>query len=145
VIDFRADPSETPEGKGVARRAWDAYVDALRPVSDPVAQIVARKITADIVGFWVMWHLCGGFEGLERYGMHKATIWRKVKKFRLVTGKHPDEYKFTGINIDRGAAWGALINDEPVSSPPAPSKPVRPASMPATSTRHSPARSEATK
>lgn len=109
--DFRSDPSESPEGKGIARRAWDAYVDALRPVSDPIAQIVGRKITEDLVGFWVMWHLCGGFEGLERYGMHKSTIWRKVAKFRTVTGKHPDEYRFAGITIDRGAAWGALTGD----------------------------------
>ncbi len=135
MTDFRADPSDSPEGKAIARSAWDAYVEALRPVSDPVAQIVARKITGDIVGFWVMWHLCGGFEGLERYGMHKATIWRKVKKFRLVTGKHPDEYKFTGITIDRGAAWGALLGAESTQSAPANSAPARLTAMPQSPTR----------
>jgi hypothetical protein len=113
VPDFRADPSDSPEGKGIARRAWDAYVEALRPVSDPVAKMVGRKVSEDLVGFWVLWHLCGGFEGLQRYGMHKSTIWRKVAKFRTVTGKHPDEFTFTGITIDRGAAWGALIEDDP--------------------------------
>lgn len=112
VPDFRADPSDSPEGKGHARRAWDSYAAAVQrvaePLVDPVAGLVARRVTEDLMGFWVMWHLCGGFEGLERYGMHKSTIWRKVKKFRIATGHHPDEFKFVGVHVDREAAWGDL-------------------------------------
>jgi hypothetical protein len=112
VPDFRSQPSDSPEGKGIARAAWDAYVKGLNrvagPVIDPAAAIWARRITEDLIGFWVLWHLCGGFDGLQRYGMHKSTIWRKVRKFRIVTGKHPDEFEFTGVHVDREAAWGDL-------------------------------------
>ncbi len=119
VVDFRSDPSESVEGKGIARSAWDAYSRRVNqvtvPVIEPLAGVWARKVTADLVGFWVMWHSLGGFEGLERYGMHKSTIWRKVKKFRLVTGYHPDEFKFTGITVEPEKLWDSLVDDRPES------------------------------
>jgi hypothetical protein len=110
--DFRSDPSETPEGKGLARRAWDAYAktvgEAARPAIEPLAKVYARNRVGDLVGFWVLWHLYGGFEGLEqRYGMHRSTIWRKVAKFRKVFGAHPDEFRFQGITIDAPSFWTA--------------------------------------
>jgi hypothetical protein len=73
--------------------------------------MLARKWTEDMVGFWVMWHSLGGFEGLERYGMHKTTIWRKVKKFRTLTGKHPDEFRFIGITVDPVEVWNDFASD----------------------------------
>jgi hypothetical protein len=118
MVDFRSDPSESVEGKGIARRAWDAYargVDrATRPL-DPVKTAWARKLTEELVGFWVLWHALGGFEGLERYGMHKATIWRKVKKFRMILGQHPDEYKFVGITVDPPKLWDAMAAERAAS------------------------------
>jgi len=115
MVDFRSDPSESAEGKGIARRAWDAYargVDRVAgPAIEPLATAWARKLTEDMVGFWVMWHSLGGFEGLERYGMHRSTIWRKVKKFRMITGQHPDEFKFTGITIEPEKLWRSLADD----------------------------------
>lgn len=113
--DFRSDPSEWVEGKGRARRAWDLYAKAvnkrvtpvLKPVLEPAAAAVARTGVEDLVGFWVLWHLYGGFEGLERYGYHRATIFRKVKRFRVIFGSHPDEYAFPGINVDPKAYWAA--------------------------------------
>ena len=116
VVDFRSDPSESVEGKGIARRAWDSYSRTANrvagPALEPLAGAVARKITEDLVGFWVLWHSLGGFEGLEQYGMHKSTIWRKVKKFRMITGKHPDEFKFTGITIDKPKLWDSLLAED---------------------------------
>lgn len=114
--DFRSDPSDSPEGKGLARRAWDAYArtvgEAARPALEPLAGIYARNRVGDLVGFWVLWHLFGGFEGLEqRYGMHRSTIWRKVAKFRKVFGAHPDEYRFEGISIDTASFWKAAAAD----------------------------------
>jgi hypothetical protein len=125
VVDFRSDPSESAEGKGIAARAWESYVratnkyvgPALSPVVDPVARMAARGVTEDLLGFWVLWHLCGGFEGLQRFGMHRATIWRKVKKFRIVFGKHPDEYRFTGVEVTPGAAWHAIVADSDTTHP----------------------------
>lgn len=111
--DFRSDPSESAEGKGIARRAWDAYSKGVQrmtvPVLDPVAAAWARKLTEELVGFWVLWHALGGFEGLERFGMHKTTIWRKVKKFRMILGAHPDEFKFEGITIDTTKLWDDML------------------------------------
>ncbi len=113
--DFRSDPMETPEGKGRAKKAWEAYLGVyqkrihptIAPFIDPALQPVGRQIVEDLIGFWVMWHLYGGFEGLERFGMHPSTIWRKVARFRKVTGQHPDEFEMPGITIDPKAYWTA--------------------------------------
>jgi hypothetical protein len=120
ATDFRSDPSESPEGKGLARRAWETYVEALRPVSEgvvvpalrPAIERYSRYKVGDLIGFWTLWHLYGGFEGLEQnYGMHRSTIWRKVAKFRKILGAHPDEYRFEGISIDTASFWKAAAAD----------------------------------
>jgi len=113
--DFRSAPMDTAEGKGRARRAWEAYVGAfekhitpaIAPFVAPAVEPVARQVVEDLVGFWVLWHLYGGFEGLERFGMHPSTIWRKVARFRKVIGQHPDEFEMPGIKIDAKAYWEA--------------------------------------
>ena len=115
--DFRSDPSESPEGKGVARRAWDAYAKAVtdvsRPAIEPLAMSYARRKMGDLIGFWMLWHIFGGFEGLEQtYGMHRSTIWRKVAKFRKAFGAHPDEFRFEGITIDTASFWRAAAANE---------------------------------
>lgn len=114
--DFRSEPSDSAEGKGVARRAWDAYRSAVEraatPVVEPAAAAIARKWSEDMLGFWLMWHLLGGFEGLEAFGMHRSTIWRKVKRFRTMYGEHPDVYRFEGVTIDPAAAWSAVAQAE---------------------------------
>jgi hypothetical protein len=100
----------------MARRAWDTYASTVdkvaRPVIEPAAYAVARKWTEDMLGFWLMWHLLGGFEGLEAFGMHRATIWRKVKKFRTMYGEHPDSFRFEGVTIDPSKAWSAAARAE---------------------------------
>lgn len=121
MVDFRSDPSESAEGKGIARRAWDSYARGVNrvagPAIEPLAMAWARHLTEDLIGFWVLWHSLGGFEGLERYGMHKSTIWRKVKKFRMVTGKHPDEYTIAGITIEPPKLWDSLGVDQQLEEP----------------------------
>jgi hypothetical protein len=115
--DFRSARMGTPEGRGLARQAWEKYKDfadkALAPVLGPVIlpitkpgdDAINRQIFEDMIGFWVMWHLYGGFEGLERFGMHKATIWRKVGRFRRMFNAHPDEYQMPGIKLDLDEYW----------------------------------------
>ncbi len=107
--DFRADRSDTPEGKGRARAAWDAYErtvnKAARPVMEPALRHMAATQAADLMGFWLLWHLSGGFEGLVERGMHPSTVWRKVNKFRTAYGKHPDEFVLPGVSLDIGAFW----------------------------------------
>src|SRR2546422_3832626 len=100
--DFRSDRMESSEGKGIARRAWDAYAGAVR--GSKAGQTLARKlaipVAMDLVGFWLLWHLEGGFEGLRRLGMSRATIYRRVSLFRVTMGVHPDEYELPGVSLD---------------------------------------------
>lgn len=56
----------------------------LEPVIDPAARRIAGKLTADAVGFWLMWHLEGGFEGLQRLGMSRSDIYRRLNNFRRI-------------------------------------------------------------
>jgi hypothetical protein len=95
---------ESPEGKGFARRAWAGYADTVkrlaRPPLEPLAKKVAAPATVDLVGFWVVWHLHGGFEGLRQLGMSRASIYRRIKLFRSSFGSHPDEYELPGVKLD---------------------------------------------
>ncbi len=103
------------EGEGRARQIWKGYRKAIdktvmpvvAPLVQPGTQALARRWLSELVGFWVLWHLYGGFEGLEALGMHQATIWRKVSRFRQVFGEHPDVFSMPGITIDPQAYWKA--------------------------------------
>jgi hypothetical protein len=100
-----------PEGKGRARQAWETYAKgvgkAAKPVLGPASNMVAREWMLDLLGFWMLWHLYGGFEGLERFGFHRSTIYRKISRFRQTFGAHPDEFEFPGVTIDPEAYWAA--------------------------------------
>jgi hypothetical protein len=43
---------DSPEGKGIARRAWDAYVKAVdkvtRPYTEPFARMLAEKVSVPV-------------------------------------------------------------------------------------------------
>ncbi len=65
----------------------------------------AARWSEDLLGFYVMWHLYGGFEGLQRAGLGRSTVYRKLKRFRVVYGDHPDGVKIAGINLDIEAFW----------------------------------------
>jgi hypothetical protein len=119
VVDFRSDRMETPEGRGIARRAWDAYAGAVEKVTTPAIRPLAQKYAAgsivDLVGFWAVWHLEGGFEGLQRMGMSRASIYRKIKLFRVAFGAHPDEFEMPGITLDLVAfreGWAAIAAEK---------------------------------
>lgn len=103
-MDFRSERMESPEGRGKARRAWDAYVGAVEKVSAPalrpLVQMYAAGSMVDLIGFWTVWHLEGGFEGLQRMGMSRASIYRRVKLFRIAFGAHPDEFVMPGVKLD---------------------------------------------
>ncbi|MGD9702497.1 MAG: hypothetical protein AB7Q42_09680 [Acidimicrobiia bacterium] len=117
--DFRSQRGESPEGKGIARRAWDTYAAAANrrlkpvlspvvdPLLDPAAKAIARDWVGDLLGFWVLWHLHGGFEGLQELGYHRATVYRKISRFRQIFGVHPDEFEMPGVTIDPAAYWAA--------------------------------------
>jgi hypothetical protein len=106
--DYRSDRMESPEGKGRARKAWEDYVrfsnkyagPVLKPALDPLVRPVALNMTTDLFGFWLLWQLEGGFEGLRRLGFSRSAIYRRVKRFRVMTGQHPDEFDLPGVDID---------------------------------------------
>ena len=111
---------KTPEGEGRARKLWLQYrslrdrhiTPALTPFVRPAVEPVARQMVEDLFGFWLLWHLYGGFEGLEKFGMHPSTIWRKIARFRKMTGQHPDVFRMPGVEIDPEAYWAAANGAE---------------------------------
>src|SRR5215212_11634684 len=94
----------SPEGKGIARRARDAYANAVNKVSRPYVEPFARKaavpVMMDLAGFWLLWHAEGGFEGLQRIGMSRSSIYRRISLFRKIFGVHPDEYQMPGVELN---------------------------------------------
>jgi hypothetical protein len=69
------------------------------------AAVQAAVEDAELIGFWVAWHRAGGFNALESGGWHRATIYRKVRRFRARFGIHPDEFRFDWITLDLEHAW----------------------------------------
>jgi hypothetical protein len=74
----------------------------------------AGSIT-DLIGFWAVWHLEGGFEGLQAMGMSRASIYRRIKLFRIAFGAHPDEFEMPGITLDLKdfrEGWAAIKKEK---------------------------------
>jgi hypothetical protein len=94
----------SPDGKGFARRAWDAYATTANRLAGPTVAPLAKRLAApaavDLAGFWLVWHLHGGFAGLRELGMSRASIYRRIKLFRSSFGAHPDEYHLPGVKLD---------------------------------------------
>lgn len=91
MTDFRSQRMPTPEGHGTAAGRWrqarEAYsrtVDrAMPPPAKTQAANLASRLGEDQIGFWLMWQLEGGFEGLQRLGMSRSAIYRRVNCQRL--------------------------------------------------------------
>lgn len=111
---------ESYEGKGRARRAWDAYVSGVHkassPVVHPVAVYVSGRLAAaqieELVGFWILWQLQGGFDGLRRMGMARSTIYKRISGFRAAFGEHPDVFELPGVTIDASKYWAGAAKAE---------------------------------
>jgi hypothetical protein len=114
--DYRSEKSESLEGQGRARGRWEGYVGSIEP-SVVDAALGSRnaigpgwaKEISELVGFWVAWHVAGGFEALEVAGWNRATIFRKIRRFRVVFGSHPDEYQFDWLSIDSKRYWNRMV------------------------------------
>jgi hypothetical protein len=110
-VDFRSERMPSVEGlgraKGNLKRAWDSYSRAVTTVGEPLIRPLAEKAAApvvlDLLGFWLAWHLEGGFEGLQRIGMSRASVYRRVSLFRKIMGVHPDDFQFPGVTLDLDA------------------------------------------
>lgn len=111
MSDFRSQRMPSPDGLGVAKRGmqavWAAYAKAVKPLVAPLAEPLALGMTYDLIGFYVVWHMHGGFEGLQRdLGMSRSAIYRRLSLFRRVFKAHPDEYVMPGLGLDVAAYWG---------------------------------------
>ena len=124
MADFRAERMPSPEGEGRAKSAledaWDAYHSVNKAINKPlyaafpwIRQAVrgqAASAAVDLFGFWLVWRLFGGFEGLQQnLGMSRSTIYRRISQFRAVFGEHPDIYEFPGVNVDVDAFVQYLV------------------------------------
>jgi len=100
---------------------WQTYADAVnraRPAAlDRALKGVAGSWTEQLLGFWLAWRLYGGFEGLQRMGWERRTIYRRLKAFRLAFGKHPDEYELVGVDLDPKAFWDYYLDLESGEAP----------------------------
>ena len=123
--DFRSDKSESPEGHGKSRGRWDAFYDripeetlgeaftsssnrtSLQALPEDIRDDVSDSVLEDseLIGFWIAWNLAGGFANLVAAGWHRATIFRKVRRFRAAFGVHPDDFTFDWIKLDLEKAW----------------------------------------
>lgn len=94
------------EGAELAVRAWRDTVTpladaALLPV-EPAARRVALETVQSLAGFWVMWHLEGGFEGLRRIGYSEATIRKRCDELG-VTAADMTALATTSVRLDYDA------------------------------------------
>ena len=105
----------TPEGEGRAKSAmesaYETYFKANKAVNRrlfaafPELRSALRGYTAarmfDLFGFWLLWRLMGGFEGMQKsLGLSRTGMFRRIAAFREVFGEHPDVYEFPGVTID---------------------------------------------
>jgi hypothetical protein len=59
-------------------------------------------LAPELLGLWVGWHLYGGFVGLmSASGRSRATMYRRLARFRAATGMHPAEFDMPGARLDR--------------------------------------------
>ena len=125
MSDFRAHRMPSPEGIGNAKKAfqsaWAKYAKSLEPITGKISQPLAENVTFDLLGFWIMWQLLGGFEGLQKptseggLGMSRSAVYRRVSMFRKALGSHPDEFTLAGVQISVEAYLKHLAeqNDTP--------------------------------
>jgi hypothetical protein len=79
---------------------------------DPIARdelFDALAEESDLLGFWLAWHRAGGFAHLEYAGWNRATLFRRIRRFRTSFGIHPDDYQPDWITLDLPKVWGDRI------------------------------------
>lgn len=134
---------ETSEGRGIARSRWLRWWEALpEDLRDALGEdtgygrvnaedhsgpepgsafwrdvATEARERSELIGFWTAWHQAGGFQALELSGWNRATIYRKLRRFRTVYDAHPDEYDFPWITLDLTSLWldelGVRSMDQP--------------------------------
>jgi hypothetical protein len=126
--DYRSDKMDSLEGKAIARGRFLVFWDTVDPelleeastsstlpdaswVPEEARTHVSRLAVeeSELIGFWVAWHRSGGFQELEHSGWHRATIFRKIRRFRAAYGVHPDEWQPDWIKLDTTKVWRSQL------------------------------------
>lgn len=115
MADFRSERMPSPEGEGRAKSALESAYETYYKVNKatnkrlfgafPELRQMLRGYAGarllDLIGFWLMWQLCGGFENTQKaLGISKSQMYRRIAQFREAFGEHPDVYKFEGIELN---------------------------------------------
>lgn len=105
----------TPEGEGRAKAALETAYEshykrntafnkrlfgAFPELREALRGHAGSRIL-DLLGFWLMWQISGGFDGTQKaLGISKSQMYRRVALFREAFGEHPDVCEFPGITVD---------------------------------------------
>lgn len=125
--DYRSEKMDSLEGEGIAGARWRSYRDRVdekfleladggRQLYDSLPEemqfpeMASTIEVADLAGFWLAWHLGGGFAGLERQGWNRSTVFRKIRRFRAVFDVHPDTYRFSWLRADWEEGWDDYLS-----------------------------------
>lgn len=118
MADFRSERMPTPEGEGRAKAALETAYESYYKRNTafnkrlfgafPELREALRGHTGarilDLLGFWLMWQISGGFDGTQKaLGISKSQMYRRVALFREAFGEHPDVCEFPGITVDPAA------------------------------------------
>jgi hypothetical protein len=116
----RATTAAIQVGRALADIPGQDFLQAvLAPIVQPVAQRVAGNSVQRLLGFFMLWHAYGGFQGLlDARVISQTGVYVTRKEFREVFGVDVDEFLpevQTALAICRLAAAAV-----PVQSAPAP-------------------------
>jgi hypothetical protein len=91
---------------------WDTYLGVVQAVAGPAVSQVAASTVSRLVGFWVMWHLTGGYEGMRSLGWGKTATWKNRIQFRDVFGVDVED--FMPVQREQVIQWrGQAVNFPP--------------------------------
>jgi hypothetical protein len=135
IPDYRSQRSQSPEGAGKAKEAWEEFhLVQARDLTEEAASTTWSSMGAELpedvrddlvgtvieeselLGFWLAWWRAGGFSGLEGAGWNRATIFRRLRRFRTTFGVHPDEYQPDWIQLDLPKVWAARLRSRLAAS-----------------------------
>lgn len=70
-----------------------AMVGGMIPGVPALSQGIARQSVQRLLGFWMLWHLSGGRQGLLSNGiMASSTVYRQENEFRAVFGEDVQDW-----------------------------------------------------
>lgn len=75
-----------------ARKKRGEKIIAIPVIGTVAKQVSARKVQR-LLGLWVMWHTCGGFDGLvDQKFIPRTTLYQNLGEFQQLFGVHIDDW-----------------------------------------------------